>query len=707
MIHSRSTPLLRRPLLALGMPLLLLLALTPVRPLSAQESETTDAPSTAMPSDEASSASAERLWNEHVRPLFEARCRDCHGSAKQEGGVDLRSAAAILAGGDSGELLDRTTPGASTLLRVLLADAETRMPPDGPPLTEDERLYVSRWLEAVAAAGDDPSWAAAADAAAPLPWEYDPSTLPGPDQDPTTVIDRLLADAWSRDGIVPAEPADDRTFVRRLYLDLVGRIPTVDETDSFLAADPATRRAERIALLTDSREHAEHLARIFDVVFQGRRSFGQLGRRQGGGRRGGGRGEGNGGGESPWSEFLIRAFETNRPWNETVRAIVLARPTDEIDRGATGFLHAKNDRYQEIAEALSPAVFGVQIQCAQCHDHPLASEIGQRHYWGLVAFFNRGKAENSPQGPAVPESAIGGFSTFADLSGKSQPNLLEFLGRPPVEEPRPEDPNATQPDAPELYDDPVGIDGVGEGMPKVPKFSRRQKFADEVLAGHPLVARAMVNRIWALLMGRGIVHPVDKLDSTHPPAHPELLSWLSRDFETHGYDVRRLVRAIAASRAYALGSRRPSPETAPSSFAWSLERPLSAETLARSLAVGLNGEPGEPIPGLERPLIETFPDLFPEEIVTTLPQAMFLTNHPEFNAALRPADGNLTREALDLPEVEARVALLYARLLGRPPADEERAVAIGFLQSHPDRPEIAMTSLVWSLVTSAEFRFNH
>src|SRR5690606_20533386 len=134
--------------------------------------------------------------------------------------------------------------------------------------------------------------------------------------------------------------------------------------------------------------------------------------------------------EFGWHAFLERSFNSSRPWDEVCREILLARPQRDDDRGATWFLFERQEKYQEIAEAVSPAIFGVQIQCAQCHDHPLAEEIEQRHYWGLVSFFNRGKAEMRSGKPQVIESAIGGFHKYASLTGESLDAELVFLGRP-------------------------------------------------------------------------------------------------------------------------------------------------------------------------------------------------------------------------------------------------------------------------------------
>lgn len=633
---------------------------------------------------------AAQLWAEEIRPLFEKHCQDCHGGAKQEAELDLRQPNAFFPGASHGRAADSIDPLSSPLWHVVQPDAEPRMPPDGEPLSEQERDSLQRWLTALQHERETLADVAWSKTDTRLPWVIDESRIPSPDLAATEVIETLIADGWQQQVITPAPGIDDAQFVRRLYLDLLGRIPSLEEREAFLNDPDPERRSQLIDRLLEHPEHSKYLAEIFDTVLLGRARGERMKARH----------------ENGWIGFLERSFASNRPWDQVLRAIVLARPESTEDRGATWFLYERDGKTQEIAEAISPAMFGVQIQCAQCHDHPLAAEIGQRHYWGLVAFFNRSKNSLTPRGPQVSESAIGGFSSFANLEGVATPNLLEFLGKPPVAEARPADLTVEQTDAPELYRAPEPFEGSVEGLPQVPVFSRRHAFADQVLAGHPLVARAMVNRIWTLLMGRGLVHPVDKLDSTHPPSHPELLDWLSRDFERSGYDVRRLMRNIVSSEVYALDSLKPSPSTPPAAFAYGLEKPLSAESLHRSWAIGLFGTVDDRSSEIRRSLTETFPDLFPEEIVTTVTQTLYLSNHPDLNALFQPRDGNLTEQALATSR-DAAIRLIFLRLLGREPATDELEAGLEFLESSPDSPQTVMVSLVWAVATSAEFRFNH
>jgi hypothetical protein len=250
----------------------------------------------------------------------------------------------------------------------------------------------------------------------------------------------------------------------------------------------------------------------------------------------------------------------------------------------------------------------------------------------------------------------------------------------------------------------------------VPKFSRRAAFADAVTRGNPLLARATVNRIWAMLFGRGIVHPVDLMDSKHPPTHPELLDWLSQDFERSGYDMKRLIRTLCDTRAYQLDSRAPrssrSKSVARESFACALDKPLNAEQLFRSLLIATGNQPdasgkiaGRSEKEVRQAFVAQFPDVFPAEYNATLHQAMFLSNSPLFDQLLKPHGSNLVARLTILRDHETRVREAFTAVFGREPERDEARECTDYLATRP--VEAGVKQLLWAMVSSAEFQLNH
>ncbi|MFN7735835.1 MAG: DUF1549 domain-containing protein [Pirellula sp.] len=503
-------------------------------------------------------------------------------------------------------------------------------------------------------------------------------------------IDREIGGGYSKHGVEPASLCSDEDFVRRVYLDLAGRIPTVAERNSFIADPSPSKRLACIDGLLAGEDYVQNFTDTFDSVLMGRGNRGKVAERR-----------------KLWRPYLEDVFRSNRPWDQVARELLLARPETPEQAGAVWYLFERQDNAQAIAEAVAPAFFGIRIDCAQCHDHMIASEIRQQHYWGLVAFFNRSKNQKTDAGPRISESAIGGFSEFANIHGASSPNLLTFYASKTIDESRPEK-DAKQEDIDELYRTPIT-----PNEPRVPKFSRREKFVDEILSGHPMFAKAFVNRVWAMLMGRGIVHPFDQMDSMHDPSHPELLDGLANDFIASGYDVRNLIRGIVASRPYQLSSVRPNGVDDPALFAWSLERWLTAEQLARSIQISLRQRLQSDHPLLPD-LRERMPDVLPEAIVTDVGDALFLTNNPKMHQVILEAsqqDGLIANLASNA-DPKGAIDDLFIATLGRHPDASESGAILEFLQ----RPNAVGSSegkiscwqnVVWAVLTSAEFRFNH
>jgi hypothetical protein len=222
------------------------------------------------------------------------------------------------------------------------------------------------------------------------------------------------------------------------------------------------------------------------------------------------------------------------------------------------------------------------------------------------------------------------------------------------------------------------------------------------------VAEAMVNRMWGWMFGRGIIHPVDSIDSFHPASHPGLLDWLSRDFEKSNYDVRRLLRHMALSRAYQLESTGQTGSD-PKWFSSGPTKPLTAESLYRSLSIALDVT--DPVawnaPAKIAEFANLFPDVLAEESLANVTQGLWLSNSVAVREMASMKNSKIVQQALEIEKPHSLVDHLFHRIFGRSPDDEERSRCVEFLSARAAHRHTAIENLVWALVTSAEFRFNH
>ena len=213
----------------------------------------------------------------------------------------------------------------------------------------------------------------------------------------------------------------------------------------------------------------------------------------------------------------------------------------------------------------------------------------------------------------------------------------------------------------------------------------------------------MVNRWWGVMLGRGLVHPVDKMDSGHPPSHPELLDWLAEDYRQSDYDNRRLMRAILRSRAYQSVASGANPAD---SFAHGMVKPLGAEALLRSWSQILNPKLNQDLGSAIR---RHFPEILAEEEQTTLKQTLMLSNHPRWNEFFQFESDSIgeSLKNLDRENPEQTCTQIFLVALGREPTEEEMGKIVSILKSQDREWQESVQHVLWALLTSAEFRFNH
>jgi hypothetical protein len=511
-------------------------------------------------------------------------------------------------------------------------------------------------------------------------------------------VDHYLDAGLQGAKVKPAPPADDAALLRRLTLDLVGRIPTPAEVQDYCASTDPDKKLKLVERLVASPAFARHQAQELTALLQP----------DSGKQRRGPKGPGT------LREYLQTALAENRPWDRIFREVMLPDDSDPKTRGASEFLRTRVKDLNRLTTDVSTLFFGVNISCAQCHDHPHVDDWKQDHFYGMKAFF----ARTFEAGGKLAERAQG-VVKFIPNKGTEKVARVMFLTGKVVEEPAAPPPVVKDPQP------RPGRPGKGKGKnePTVPASEGlRAKLVELALepGQRDFFARALVNRVFHRLLGRGLVMPLDQMHSANRPSHPQLLKWLARDTVEHGYDLRRLIRGLVLSNAYARGSRwesEPVPEE--KLFAVGQVRPLTPMQLAVSLRLATADPDKLPGPGpeLERKvealeksagrLASLFPQPGDNFQVGAAEAMLFANNEALLKELLADAPGSLVQRLKQVPDLEKRADLAVRSVLSRPARPEEVKALAEHMRRREGRPVDACQQAVWALLASAEFRFNY
>ncbi len=507
---------------------------------------------------------------------------------------------------------------------------------------------------------------------------------PGSERNPAAVaaaIDRALEQRLTTAGVPPSPVADDATFLRRVTLDLTGRIPTRKRAAAFLdSTDPEKRRKLVDDLLAD-REYGRHFATVWrNLIVRPDPVKTKSPRDQ----------------FTPW---LAEQFNDNRGWQQIVSELLTAEG-DIARNPATTFIVANSENFQPDAGRLAGTAarlfLGVQLRCAECHDHPFAPWT-QADFWGTAAFFSR-LHNTSRKGPPfiMTEAAEPGHDpgataaiTIPGTAGKAAGRSVaaRFLrGKTPA---------------------------LGEG-PLRPTFAAWVTAPD-----NPFFAPAFVNRLWAQLFGRGFVNPMDDFRDDNPPSHPILLARLADEFRNSGYDVKHLLRCITLSRAYQRGSQPlPANEKDRELFSHMAVKVLSPEAFFDSLTVvmAIDKSAKQP-PGKVKSSLPLTPE-YRQQFIRFfraqgesadetafshgIPQFLKRLNGEPFNGGA-PLIGQLMVAGAGPEQV---IEALYLATLSRRPKSEELRLMSEYLSRRADR-EQGYAGVLWILLNSGEFILNH
>jgi hypothetical protein len=497
-------------------------------------------------------------------------------------------------------------------------------------------------------------------------------------------VDALIIKAAG--DLKPASPADDAEFFRRVHLDFAGVIPTAEELAKFLADKAPDKRAKTIDSLLNGPAYAKRMADCFNVHLMERRAENPL-----------------------WAAWLEKSFAENKPWDRMAREIIRSDFRDEPNRGAAFFMAKRLDKvgqmttdYPGLTRDVGRLFLGMDLQCAECHNHRLIDDYDQADFQGLFAAFKNLTLLPNAGYPAVEEGVITAKLKFASVFTQKERETAprvpgrEELGIPMLEKGQ-------------EYE--VMPDKKAK-TPGVPKFSPLTAFSNEVPQS-PTFSANFVNRVWFFLMGRGLVEPLDQFHSENPASHPEILDLLAREFTAKKYDIKWLLRELSLTDAYQRSSRLPDGvESLPEEkFLVAKQRRLSAEQLVANAlrATGANFDEAG-VAALRVKFVKALanepkePEL---EFAPSLKSALFVMNDADVQKLASTGPGSIVAR-LSAEKDDARaVAALFATLFSRAPSDEEKADLTAYLAGKAaDRPR-ALREIAWAMLASTEFAVNH
>jgi hypothetical protein len=503
------------------------------------------------------------------------------------------------------------------------------------------------------------------------------------------VVDHYVAARLASEPITPAPEADDATLVRRITLDLVGRIPTSVEARAYVESTDPEKRIKLVDRLLNSPGFVRHQVDSLDALLMT-------------GTRGSLR------------DYLTTAIRDGQSWDAIFRALMVADDGAPGQKGSSAYLKARVKDTDRLTTDVSSTFFGVNVSCAKCHDHPLVHDWKQDHFYGMKSFFDRSYAN----GEFVGERDYG-VVKFKTTRGEERQAKFLFLSGAEVDVPN-QEPTA---DEKKLEKQKLADAKKANQPPPAPKVSARARLVAAALqpGAADFFARSIVNRLWNRFFGQGLVMPLDQMHSENPPSHPELLAWLARDVSAHGYDLKRLIRGLVLSHAYARDGRSDTPESASARlFAVNVPRPLTPQQFAASIVVATS-DPGMFGDGSDLAVADQKAETSAERgrgLASSLArpgedyqigvsEALLLSNGSKLDEYLADQPDRLVGRLKGLSDPRERAELAIRTVLSRPPEPDEVDLIVDYCDRRADRPADAARQVVWALLTGGEFRFNH
>jgi hypothetical protein len=499
-----------------------------------------------------------------------------------------------------------------------------------------------------------------------------------PNFQPNNYIDKLAAEKWKKLGLTPSPVCDDATFLRRVTIDLCGRVPTSEEARAFLADASGDKRTKAIDRLLDSPDYPAFFAMRWGSILRNSNLAG--------------------------SDKAAYAFHNwikdniarNRPYDEFVRGIIAAAGEWQDAPAINWYWQSRDDQLHQVTADTAQVFLGTRLQCARCHHHPY-EKWSQDDYYGLAGFFTRLGRKSFGEPP--PYYASGTVTTGERNPLTGQVPEPKYLG--------------------------------GEVAKFTPEEDPRHALVDWMAKPeNPLFAKALVNRMWGHFLGRGLVQEVDDLRETNPPSNPELLDALAKDFVEHKFDVKHVIRTIVNSKVYQLSSE-PSDanKNDRQNFARFYARRMIAEVLLDSLDQATGSKTrfsnvASTARAIDLPH-ENFGSYFldtfdrPRRVTScecerssggTLAQVLLLANSDEIENKIASGEGKIAKLLKDKRTDNEIIDELYLSALSRFPSAEEQATLLKFLEpfaAKPQERQQAMEDVLWTVLNAKEFMFTH
>ncbi len=509
--------------------------------------------------------------------------------------------------------------------------------------------------------------------------------IPLPGEAPAEIYEKLPRNNFIDDlvwrklqalGIIPSEPVDDAKFLRRVHLDLIGRLPTPEEARTFLADSDPDKRVKLVDSLLERPEYADHWANKWTDLL--RPNPYRVGIKA----------------VFNYDNWIREQFRQNRPYNEFVRDLLTAQGSTWRN-GATVLFRDRREP-AEVTTMVSQLFLGVRLECAKCHHHPF-EKWGQDDFYSFAAYFARVGRKGTGLSPPISGSEE--MILTAKKGSVSHPLTGEVL------QPRP------------LFGEAPVVDESADPREALAAWIT----SDE----NEYFARVQVNRVWAELMGRGLVDPVDDLRTTNPPTNEPLLAALAQEFRNQKYDLKKLIRTIVTSHVYSLSSIPNERNVADvRNYSRHYRERLRAEVLASAID-DITGVPStfDAMPPRSRAnqiwthrvsslFLDTFGRPDPNQDPpcertsdSTVTQTLHLMNAPAIHAKVTSDAGLPARLAASDKSPDEIIDEVYLAVYSRYPDEEERAIGRALYEEEGANRRQVTEDLLWALLNTPEFIF--